>query len=97
MNRVEYECALRDLLALPLLPVKEMLPALPASGTANWGTTNGVRDYEGPGVAYDWFEVEGPIMDQWPPEELEAGRGLRPFFCSLARGMAAPACLHRKE
>ena len=26
MNRVEYECALRDLLALPLLHVKELLP-----------------------------------------------------------------------
>ena len=28
----------------------------------------GVLDYEGPGVAYDWFEVEGPLIEQWPPE-----------------------------
>jgi len=28
----------------------------------------GVLDYEGPGIAYDWFEVEGPLIDQWPPE-----------------------------
>ena len=23
--------------------------------------------YTGPGIALDWFEVEGPIIDQWPP------------------------------
>jgi mono/diheme cytochrome c family protein len=23
--------------------------------------------YTGPGIALDWFEVEGPIVDQWPP------------------------------
>jgi hypothetical protein len=23
--------------------------------------------YTGPGIALDWFEVEGPIFDQWPP------------------------------
>src|SRR5205814_2074563 len=24
-------------------------------------------EYVGPGVAVDWFEVEGPILDEWPP------------------------------
>jgi hypothetical protein len=24
--------------------------------------------YAGPGIAIDWFEVEGPIHDAWPPE-----------------------------
>lgn len=23
--------------------------------------------YEGPGIAVDWFEIEGPLFDQWPP------------------------------
>jgi hypothetical protein len=23
--------------------------------------------YSGPGIALDWFEVEGPIFEQWPP------------------------------
>lgn len=41
---------------------------LPSSGACNWGSTNGIFSYEGPGVAYDWFEVEGPLVDQWPPE-----------------------------
>jgi mono/diheme cytochrome c family protein len=25
-------------------------------------------DYVGPGVAIDWYEVEGPIFESWPPE-----------------------------
>lgn len=40
---------------------------LPASGARNSGQSNGVVTYEGPGVAYDWFEVEGPLVEQWPP------------------------------
>ena len=40
---------------------------LPASGSANSGQSEGVRSYEGPGVAFDWFEVEGPLVEQWPP------------------------------
>ncbi len=40
---------------------------LPASGAHNWPSHNGVATYAGPGVAYDWFEVTGPINDQWPP------------------------------
>ena len=24
--------------------------------------------YEGPGLAIDWVEVEGPLTDAWPPE-----------------------------
>lgn len=41
---------------------------LPSSGAVNWPSSNGIFSYEGPGVAYDWFEVEGPLVDQWPPE-----------------------------
>ncbi len=41
---------------------------LPASAAPGGGTSDGIRDYDGPGVAYDWFEVEGPLVEQWPPE-----------------------------
>ena len=41
---------------------------LPASAAPGGGFSDGIRDYDGPGVAYDWFEVEGPLIDQWPPE-----------------------------
>jgi len=27
-----------------------------------------ILDYTGPGVAYDWYEIEGPINEIWPPE-----------------------------
>lgn len=40
---------------------------LPAVGPRNSGMNEGVRSYEGPGVAFDWFEVEGPIIEDWPP------------------------------
>lgn len=28
----------------------------------------GAEAYEGPGLAIDWIEVEGPLFDAWPPE-----------------------------
>ena len=40
---------------------------LPSYGPSNSGANEGVRSYEGPGVAYDWFEAEGPLIEQWPP------------------------------
>lgn len=41
---------------------------LPATGARNGGQSDGIVSYEGPGVAFDWFEVEGPLVDVWPPE-----------------------------
>jgi len=41
--------------------------SLPQNGPRNTAAANGVRSYEGPGVAFDWFEVEGPLVEQWPP------------------------------
>ncbi len=40
---------------------------LPATGARNSGANEGIRSYEGPGVAFDWFEVEGPLVETWPP------------------------------
>ena len=40
---------------------------LPARGARNGGQSEGILSYEGPGVAFDWFEVEGPLVEQWPP------------------------------
>lgn len=28
--------------------------------------------YTGPGIALDWFEVEGPLFEQWPPRSHQA-------------------------
>ena len=42
-------------------------PSLPANGPANWPASDGVFAYEGPAVAVDWFEIEGPLVEQWPP------------------------------
>lgn len=26
------------------------------------------KEFEGPGIAVDWIDVEGPIIDEWPPQ-----------------------------
>lgn len=44
---------------------------LPGTGPMNAPTSNGARGYEGPGVAFDWFEIEGPLLDAWPPRSQQ--------------------------
>ena len=47
--------------------------------------------HSGPGLALDWFEVEGPIFDQWPPRSHIAIFGdlpIRPFIKET--GVIAP-------
>jgi hypothetical protein len=34
----------------------------------NYSRKGCVAEYEGPGIALDWFDVEGPIYPCWPPE-----------------------------
>ena len=51
---------------------------LPASSAPGGGFSDGIRDYDGPGVAYDWFEVEGPLVEQWPPESQRRLFGAMP-------------------
>ena len=51
---------------------------LPASGPHNWPSYNGAVGYVGPGVAYDWFEITGPLIDQWPPASQQALFGEKP-------------------
>lgn len=51
---------------------------LPASGPHNWPSSNGAVGYVGPGVAYDWFEITGPLIDQWPPASQQALFGEKP-------------------
>jgi hypothetical protein len=52
--------------------------ALPAVGASKGGTSDGIRDYEGPGVAFDWFEVEGPLADELPPAKKQQLLGDKP-------------------
>ncbi|MEX0687141.1 MAG: DUF1592 domain-containing protein [Pirellulales bacterium] len=35
--------------------------------------------YSGPGIAIDWYEVEGPIHDSWPPESHQRLFGALPI------------------
>src|SRR5262249_56333049 len=37
-------------------------------GGANGVNKIGADKYEGPGLAVQWVEVEGPLYDAWPPE-----------------------------
>ncbi|HSI36138.1 MAG TPA: DUF1592 domain-containing protein, partial [Tepidisphaeraceae bacterium] len=66
----------------------------------------GAADFKGPGLAVQWVEVEGPIVDQWPPAghtrllgnaDLERGtpadaeRIVREFLPRAFRRPTAPA------
>ena len=42
-------------------------------------------DYEGPGIAYDWFEVEGPLIEDWPPLSQQRLFGKNPADAKPAR------------
>lgn len=52
---------------------------LPGTGPMNSGSSNGVRSYEGPGVAFDWFEIEGPLLESWPPRSQQLLFGETPI------------------
>jgi cytochrome c553 len=45
-------------------------------------TKVGAEKYDGPGLAVQWVEVEGPLHDKWPPESH------RRIFGNLAQGKA---------
>ena len=51
---------------------------LPSTGPTNWPSHNGVLSYSGPALAYDWFEVTGPINEQWPPAGQQLMFGDKP-------------------
>jgi len=44
----------------------------------------------GPGVAIDWFEIEGPLHDAWPPESHRRLFGDLPIQAMTADAMAIP-------
>ena len=41
--------------------------SLMTGGPSSSVSQDGVRSFVGPGVAYDSFEVKGPLVEQWPP------------------------------
>jgi len=53
--------------------------SLPSNGPRNSASSDGVRSYEGPAVAFDWFEIEGPLFESWPPESQQRLFGTTPI------------------
>ncbi|MEY2598489.1 MAG: hypothetical protein RLZZ142_748 [Verrucomicrobiota bacterium] len=54
--------------------------------------------YSGPGIALDWFEVEGPIFEQWPPQSHRVLFGdlpIQPF--DLSSNLRAPRRMPVKQ
>lgn len=52
-----------------LNPMKSPKDELLFNAASLWpvGPNNGnVANYTGPGIAVDWLEIEGPLLDQWP-------------------------------
>jgi len=46
--------------------------------------------HEGPGVAIDWFEIEGPLNDSWPPESHRRLFGSLPIAAWPTESDAVP-------
>jgi hypothetical protein len=46
--------------------------------------------HEGPGVAIDWFDIEGPLHDSWPPESHQRLFGSLPIAAWPAESDALP-------
>ena len=56
---------------------------LPASAAHNWPGYNGVQGYVGPGIAYDWFEATGPLVETWPPASQQTLFGDQPATAAM--------------
>jgi hypothetical protein len=46
--------------------------------------------HAGPGIALDWFEVEGPVFEQWPPPSHTAIFGELPIRALVSEGGVVP-------
>ena len=53
-------------------------------GVNVWAEPGRSKQFQGPGLAIDWVEVEGPIYDSWPP------RGHKALFGSLPIAQLPP-------
>jgi hypothetical protein len=66
---IEFECHLTSSTYVNIAPHK--LPYPPA--------TRNLKEYSGPGLAVQWLEVEGPLLDSWPPRSHKHLFGDLPF------------------
>lgn len=53
-----------------------------APKTGRWASSEpgSATNYSGPGVALDWYEVEGPLFERWPPPSHRALFGDLPLL-----------------
>ncbi len=65
--------------ALVLLPTK-------TAGAREIMSAGGAEKYEGPGLAIQWIDVEGPLLDSWPPESHRRIFGDMPQAAVIAEG-----------
>ena len=71
---IEFVATIEPQQTIAILPY-----GLPGSNTVS---KIGADKYEGPGLAVQWIEVEGPLNDTWPPV------GHREIFGDLKQGLA---------
>jgi hypothetical protein len=61
-NEVEFTAWIDPLESIVFDPV-----SIPWNGLRIGQVAGRASKHQGPGVAIDWFEIEGPICDSWPP------------------------------
>jgi hypothetical protein len=55
-----------------------------------------LSEYVGPGIAIDWFEMEGPLAERWPPESHRRLFGDLPLAQSNTDAPPRPKTLNKK-
>ncbi len=51
---------------------------------------NGAKNYQGPGVVFQWVDMEGPLLDSWPPPSYHL------LFGDMPQAAAADGRGHRE-
>jgi hypothetical protein len=84
-NEVEFTAWIDPLESIVFDPV-----SIPWNGLRIGQVAGRASKHQGPGVAIDWFEIEGPICDSWPPLSHQALFGKLPIKPLSPGGDAVP-------
>jgi hypothetical protein len=84
-NEVEFKVWLDSLESIVFDPV-----SIPWNGLRIGQVAGRAAKHIGPGVAIDWFEIEGPLFEAWPPESHQRLFGKLPIKPLTQAGDVVP-------
>ena len=69
IGRSENEASIHEFTAF-LRPGDQLQLWFETLDDRNKGRQRSMEEYTAPGVAVEWFEIEGPLFDEWPPQSF---------------------------